>query len=76
MLIVHHLENSRSQRLLWLLEEMELPYEVKRYERDPKTMRAPPELQARSIRSASRRCSRRTARSTPRAGRSSNIWSR
>src|SRR5689334_6586151 len=46
MRIVHHLANSRSQRLLWLLEEMELPYEVKRYERDPKTMRAPPELRA------------------------------
>ena len=44
MRIVHHLENSRSQRLLWLLEEMRLPYEVKRYARDPKTMRAPPEL--------------------------------
>ena len=44
MRIVHHLENSRSQRLLWLLEEMELHYEVKRYARDPKTMRAPPEL--------------------------------
>jgi len=46
MRIVHHLENSRSQRLLWLLEELGLPYEVKRYERDPKTMRAPPELKA------------------------------
>jgi len=44
MIIVHHLENSRSQRLLWLLEELELPYEVRRYERDPKTMLAPPEL--------------------------------
>ena len=44
MLIVHHLENSRSQRLLWLLEEMGLPYEVKRYQRDRVTMRAPPEL--------------------------------
>ena len=44
MRIVHHLENSRSQRLLWLLEEMGLPYEVKRYERDKVTMRAPPEL--------------------------------
>ena len=44
MRIVHHLENSRSQRLLWCLEEMGLPYEVKRYERDPWTMRAPPEL--------------------------------
>lgn len=41
---VHHLENSRSQRILWLLEEFELAYEVKRYERDPKTMLAPPEL--------------------------------
>ena len=44
MRIVHHLENSRSQRLLWLLEEMGLKYEVKRYARDRKTMRAPPEL--------------------------------
>jgi glutathione S-transferase len=44
MLTVHHLENSRSQRILWLLEEMGLPYRVKRYERDPKTMLAPPEL--------------------------------
>jgi glutathione S-transferase len=46
MRVVHHLENSRSQRLLWLLEEMGLPYEVKHYARDPKTMRAPPELKA------------------------------
>jgi glutathione S-transferase len=44
MILVHHLENSRSQRILWLLEELGLPYEVKRYERDPKTMLAPPEL--------------------------------
>ena len=44
MRIVHHLENSRSQRLLWLLEEMGLKYEVKLYQRDKKTMRAPPEL--------------------------------
>jgi glutathione S-transferase len=43
-IIVHHLENSRSQRLLWMLEELELPYEVKRYERNKKTMLAPPEL--------------------------------
>jgi glutathione S-transferase len=43
-IIVHHLENSRSQRVLWLLEELALPYEVKRYERNPKTMLAPPEL--------------------------------
>jgi len=42
--IVHHLENSRSQRILWMLEELGLPYEVKRYARDPKTMLAPPEL--------------------------------
>lgn len=41
---VHHLENSRSQRVLWMLEELELPYEVKRYERNKKTMLAPPEL--------------------------------
>ncbi|MGA9580606.1 MAG: glutathione S-transferase [Allosphingosinicella sp.] len=44
MIIVHHLENSRSQRILWLLEELGLPYEVLRYERDRKTMLAPPEL--------------------------------
>ncbi len=44
MITVHHLENSRSQRVLWLLEELGLPYEVKRYARDPKTMLAPPEL--------------------------------
>lgn len=44
MIVVHHLENSRSQRILWLLEELVLPYEVRRYERDRKTMLAPPEL--------------------------------
>jgi glutathione S-transferase len=43
-LIVHHLENSRSQRVLWMLEELELPYDVQRYARDPKTMLGPPEL--------------------------------
>jgi len=43
-IIVHHLENSRSQRILWMLEELGLPYEIKRYERDKKTMLAPPEL--------------------------------
>lgn len=43
---VHHLENSRSQRVLWLLEELGLPYEVKRYARDKKTSLAPPELAA------------------------------
>ena len=46
MIIVHHLENSRSQRILWLLEELGLPYDVRRYDRDPKTMRAPPSLKA------------------------------
>ena len=46
MILVHHLENSRSQRVLWLLEELGLAYEVRRYERDPKTMLAPPELKA------------------------------
>lgn len=44
MITVHHLENSRSQRVLWLLEELGLPYEVRRYDRDRKTMLAPPEL--------------------------------
>ena len=46
MIVVHHLNNSRSQRVLWLLEELGLPYEVKRYQRDAKTMLAPPELRA------------------------------
>jgi glutathione S-transferase len=46
MITVHHLENSRSQRVLWILEELGLPYEVKRYARNPKTMLAPPELRA------------------------------
>jgi len=41
---VHHLNNSRSQRVLWLLEELELPYEIRCYERDAKTMLAPPSL--------------------------------
>ena len=44
MITVHHLENSRSQRVLWLLEELELPYEIVHYQRDPKTNLAPPEL--------------------------------
>ncbi|TCV92034.1 glutathione S-transferase [Luteibacter rhizovicinus] len=46
MIVVHHLNNSRSQRVLWLLEELGLPYETKRYQRDPKTMLAPKELRA------------------------------
>ncbi len=44
MLTVHHLENSRSQRILWLLEELATEYEIKEYERDPKTMLAPKSL--------------------------------
>ena len=44
MITVHHLNNSRSQRILWLLEELGLDYEVKRYRRDAKTMLAPPSL--------------------------------
>lgn len=44
MLTVHHLETSRSQRVLWLLEELGVPYEVRRYARDPRTRLAPPEL--------------------------------
>jgi len=44
MLVVHHLNRSRSQRVLWLLEELGVPYEVRRYQRDPQTMLAPPEL--------------------------------
>ena len=46
MITVHHLNDSRSQRVLWLLEELGLPYEVKRYQRDAKTRLAPPELKA------------------------------
>ncbi len=45
-LIVHHLNNSRSQRVLWLLEELELPYEIRHYQRDSVTNLAPPELKA------------------------------
>ena len=44
MITVHHLNNSRSQRVLWLLEELGLAYEIKRYQRDPASMLAPPEL--------------------------------
>ena len=46
MITVHHLNNSRSQRVLWLLEELCVPYEVERYERDAETMLAPPALRA------------------------------
>ena len=44
MITVHHLNKSRSQRVLWLLEELGVPYEIKKYQRDAKTMLAPPEL--------------------------------
>lgn len=46
MITVHHLENSRSQRVLWLLEELALPYQLVRYARDPATLLAPPSLRA------------------------------
>ena len=46
MITVHHLNNSRSQRVLWLLEELGVDYEVRRYERDPKTMLSPESLRA------------------------------
>src|SRR5271156_2784248 len=46
VIVVHHLNNSRSQRVLWLLEELGLEYEIRRYERDPKTMLAPVSLRA------------------------------
>lgn len=46
MLTVHHLENSRSQRVVWLLEELGQAYDIKRYARDPSTLRAPAELRA------------------------------
>ena len=46
MITIHHLNNSRSQRVLWLLEELGLAYEIRYYKRDPKTLLAPPELRA------------------------------
>jgi len=46
MIVVHHLNESRSQRILWLLEELNLPYEVRHYQRDARTRLAPPELAA------------------------------
>jgi len=46
MIVVHHLNESRSQRILWLLEELGLPYQIRHYMRDAKTRLAPPELQA------------------------------
>lgn len=44
MIVIHHLEHSRSQRVLWLLEELALDYQISNYKRDPNTMLAPPEL--------------------------------
>ena len=44
MIVVHHLNDSRSQRILWLLEELQLPYEIEQYQRDPATRLAPPSL--------------------------------
>ena len=46
VITVHHLNNSRSQRVLWLLEELGVPYEIIKYERDPKTLLAPKSLEA------------------------------
>lgn len=46
MIVVHHLNDSRSQRVLWLLEELELDYDIRKYQRDPVTRLAPPELRA------------------------------
>ncbi len=46
MIVVHHLNDSRSQRILWLLEELGLPYDIARYQRDAQTRLAPPELKA------------------------------
>jgi glutathione S-transferase len=46
MLTLHHLNDSRSQRILWLLEELGTPHEIKRYQRDAQTRLAPPELKA------------------------------
>lgn len=46
MIVIHHLNDSRSQRILWLLEELGAPYEIRFYQRDAKTRLAPPELLA------------------------------
>ena len=46
MIVVHHLNESRSQRVLWLLEELGLPYAIRHYARDATTRLAPPELKA------------------------------
>src|SRR2546425_483058 len=54
MIIVHHLNNSRSQRILWLLKELALPYEPKRSQPAPKTNLAPPDLKPTNARGKSR----------------------
>ena len=59
MIVLHHLNKSRSQRIIWLLEELGLPYEIKAYQRDATTFLAPPELKAIHP-SASRRSSSST----------------
>lgn len=46
MITLHHLNNSRSQRIIWLLEELQLPYQIKHYQRDARSMLAPAELKA------------------------------
>ena len=46
MIVVHHLNNSRSQRIVWLLEELGVPYQIESYRRDAKTNLAPPELRS------------------------------
>ena len=46
MLTVHHLGKSQSERVVWLCEELEIPYELKRYDRDPVTILAPPQYKA------------------------------
>ena len=46
MIVIYHLNNSRSQRIVWLLEELGTPYRIEKYHRDPKTNLAPPELRA------------------------------
>ena len=61
MIVVHHLNESRSQRILWLLEELGLPYEIKSYQRDRATRLAPPELAA-VLRRASASAHSRTCR--------------
>ncbi len=75
MITVHHLNNSRSQRVFWLLEELAVRYEVKRYERDKTTMLAPPELKTIHPLGKSPIITEK-ARPSPKPARSSNtFWS-